>query len=97
MFNRLCREYPREGADFGDPAICEFRQGSTGLAIADLLRAIELEPSVLSPYATLGAIYTLTGAKGEAIAVYDKALATNAGPEEFRRMIAASRSELTAR
>ncbi|MBI5622565.1 MAG: tetratricopeptide repeat protein [Elusimicrobia bacterium] len=65
--------------DLSDKAVCAYRQGDWKAAEADLLRAIDLAPTKLEAYASLGAVYAGRGLYDQALSIYDRGLAVKPG------------------
>ncbi len=85
-----------DAATLGDLGVCEVLAGKTDAAIADLKRAIALEPRVLPPYLTLASIYAGRGDFAAELAVYDSAPAAEDQPA-LTELLSRSRKEAAAR
>jgi tetratricopeptide (TPR) repeat protein len=80
LLDALAARLPRDASVLADRALCEFESGEGSLAAADLERAIDLDPSRLASYLSLGAVYESQGRESDARRVYRRALALPASP-----------------
>lgn len=85
-----------DAATLGDLGVCKVLAGRPDEAIADLKRAIALEPRALPPYLTLASIYAGRGDFAAELAVYDTAPASADQPG-MAELLSRSRKEAAAR
>ncbi len=80
---------------YGDRGLNLHLAGRSDSAIVDLKRALALDPDFLPAYLTLGAVDQQRGKPGDALAVYEAALARpkSAANGELRRVLLKSRDE----
>lgn len=97
LLRELLRLRPDSAALWTDKAVGEAAAGSWEAAAADLRKALAADAAFLPAAITLGAVYVELGRGGEALKVYDRALAleSSAG-DPLRARLSATRDE-TAR
>ncbi|MFC1679237.1 tetratricopeptide repeat protein [Elusimicrobiota bacterium] len=77
--------------------ICEHLEGSADVAIADLERAVELDPGSLAAYLSLSSVYSSSGRQDKAREACRRALdaASDDSPPDLRRALERMREDLS--
>lgn len=95
LARRLLRARPDSAPLWTDKALLDAAAGSWEAAAAALRKAIEADETFLAAPLSLGAVYVRLGRRGEALKVYDRALALDGAAEDpLRARLAAARDEL---
>jgi tetratricopeptide (TPR) repeat protein len=98
ILDGLVLRHPRKAAYFSDRGLCRYLGGARAAAIADLKRALRLDPGLMPAYLTLGSVYVQEKRDDDAVALYDKALARGeaAADPRLRALLVESRDALRA-
>lgn len=99
ILSRLARKYPANAVFVSDEGLCHYRSGNVKKALEKLRKAISMDPKLLAAYLTLGTIYTSQGDYGNAVEVYDLALAAGGDDQAdpLRQSIMQSRRDIAAK